>query len=309
MEGLGKKLKDARLARNLTLDEAGRMTKIRPGRLAEIENEDFSQFASLAYAKGFLLIYGKFLEVDVSPYLEAFENSEGVTVDGYAYLQDNPEPPPSRPAVSRRPRRSSASSSGGGFSGGNRSSFAPLVIGIIVLVVGFVAIRWILELQRLKPRAVNTPAASPSASQTKVVAPRALPAENATPPVVAATTAPPAPPTVAVITPAPTPAASEPEVRRAEAVHPDDLAKAQTNASASPNGPTKVEIRALKKTYVKVTVDDDEASALERWITPADGVVHFQGTRIAVKVLDTTAVEIKKNGKRITKGDANVTID
>ena len=307
MEGLGKKLKDARLARNLTLEEAGRITKIRPGRLEEIENEDFSQFASLAYAKGFLLIYGKFLDVDVTPDLEAFENSESVTVDGYAYLQDNPQPPPSRPAVSRRPRRSS--SGGGGLSGGNRSSFAPLVIGIIVLVVGFVAIRWILELQRLKPRAVNTPAASPSANQTKVIAPRALPAENATPPLVAATTAPPVQPTVAATTPAPTPAASEPEVRRAEAVHPDDLAKAQTSASASPTGPTKVEIRALKKTYVKVTVDDDEASALERWITPTDAVVHFQGTHIAVKVLDTTAVEIKKNGKRITKGDANVTID
>src|SRR5438270_2742654 len=126
MEGLGKKLKDARLARNLTLEEAGRMTKIRPGRLEEIENEDFSQFASLAYAKGFLIIYGKFLEVDVSPYLEAFENSESVTVDGYAYLQDNPEPPPSRPVATRRPR-----SSGSG-SGGNRSSFAPFVIGVIV---------------------------------------------------------------------------------------------------------------------------------------------------------------------------------
>jgi cytoskeletal protein RodZ len=305
MEGLGKKLKDARLARNLTLEEAGRMTKIRPGRLEEIENEDFSQFASLAYAKGFLVIYGKFLEVDVSPYLEAFENSEGVTVDGYAYLQDNPEPPPSRPMSTRKQRTVSRSSG----SGGNRGSLAPFVIGVIVLVVGFVCIRWILELQRLKPRPANTPAASPSASQTKVVAPRALPAENATPPVVAATTVPPVQPTVAVTTPAPTPAASEPEVRRAEAVHPDDLAKAQTNASASPSGPTKVEIRALKKTYVKVIVDDDEASALERWITPTDGVVHFQGTHIAVKVLDTTAVEIKKNGKRITKGDANVTID
>ena len=75
------------------------MTKIRPGRLQEIENEDFSEFASLAYAKGFLLIYGKFLDVDVTPYLEAFETSESVTVDGYSYLQDNPAPAPSRQAV------------------------------------------------------------------------------------------------------------------------------------------------------------------------------------------------------------------
>ena len=52
------------------------MTKIRPARLQEIEEEDFSHFPSLAYAKGFLLIYGKFLDVDVTPYLEAFETSE-----------------------------------------------------------------------------------------------------------------------------------------------------------------------------------------------------------------------------------------
>src|ERR1051326_6473784 len=84
IEGLGKKFQEARVARNLTLDEAARMTKIRPQRLAEIEAEDFSQFPSLAYAKGFLLIYGKFLDVDVAPYLDAFEDSESVTVDGYA---------------------------------------------------------------------------------------------------------------------------------------------------------------------------------------------------------------------------------
>src|SRR3954464_16072223 len=115
MEGLGKKLMEARLGRGLTLEEAGRMTKIRPAQLAEIENEEFSEFASLAYAKGFLLIYGKFLGVDVSPYLEAFESSESVTVDGYAYLQqDVPAPRPVRHAPMRRSSGSGSGSGGGG---------------------------------------------------------------------------------------------------------------------------------------------------------------------------------------------------
>jgi len=100
IEGLGKKFQEARLARNLTLDEAARMTKIRPARLAEIEADDFSQFPSLAYAKGFLLIYGKFLDVDVTPYLDAFEDSERMTVDGYSYLQENrPQKPVSAPVA------------------------------------------------------------------------------------------------------------------------------------------------------------------------------------------------------------------
>ncbi len=139
IEGLGKKFQEARRARNLTLDEAARMTKIRPARLAEIEADDFSQFPSLAYAKGFLLIYGKFLDIDVTPYLEAFEDSEHVTVDGYSYLQENlPPKAVSRPVV--RP------------SGGGRISPMPLIFGILVLVIGFGVMKLILNLQRLAPR-------------------------------------------------------------------------------------------------------------------------------------------------------------
>src|SRR5215212_3217125 len=110
IEGLGKKFQEARVARNLTSDEAARMTKIRPSRLAEIEADDFSQFPSLAYAKGFLQIYGKFLDVDVGPYLEAFETSETMTVDGYSYLQEEPAPAAAGRAqpVRRRPSRPAA---------------------------------------------------------------------------------------------------------------------------------------------------------------------------------------------------------
>jgi cytoskeleton protein RodZ len=218
MEGLGKKLKEARLARGLTLDEAGRLTKIRPGRLDEIENEDFSQFASLAYAKGFLLIYGKFLEVDVTPYMEAFETSEHVTTDGYAYLQDAPEPEPSRPVTVRR--RSS--------SNGSRGSLLPFVIGVVVLVVGFTVMKWILEVQRLKPRPAPAPGTSPVATATasdKIIAPRAQSAESSTPAATAESTAAASPtataiPTVTPFVPSAPPA--EPEVRRAEPVNPQD---------------------------------------------------------------------------------------
>jgi cytoskeleton protein RodZ len=225
MEGLGKKLKEARLARGLTLDEAGRLTKIRPGRLEEIENEDFSQFASLAYAKGFLLIYGKFLEVDVTPYMEAFETSEHVTTDGYAYLQDAPEPEPSRPMTVRR--RSS--------SNGSRGSLLPFVIGVVVLVVGFIVMKWILEVQRLKPRPTPAPGTSPVATATasdKIIAPHAQPAESSTPVATADVSTAPPTPTVTVIpsvTPfVPSAPPAEPEVRRAEPVNPKDAAQIPT---------------------------------------------------------------------------------
>src|SRR5438132_3337886 len=157
IEGLGKKFQEARRARNLTLDEAARMTKIRPARLAEIEADDFSQFPSLAYAKGFLLIYGKFLDVDVTPYLDAFEDSVSVTVAGCSYLEENrPEKPVSAPVVPRRPVTSG---------GGNRVSPMPLIVGIVVLVFGFLLMKLILNVRRLAPgKSESTAQVSPSAS-------------------------------------------------------------------------------------------------------------------------------------------------
>jgi len=303
IEGLGKKFQEARLARGLTLDEAARMTKIRPSRLAEIEAEDFSQFPSLAYAKGFLLIYGKFLDVDVTPYLEAFEGPEHVTVDGYSYLQDNPAPKPARtPTVDRTIS--------------NRMSATPLVIGIMVFIVGFFFMKLILNIQRIAPRrtepavqasptapastpepVVTAPSQSTQAATKKIVpVPAATPPATATPAVAAASRLP-----------------KEPEIRRAEPVRPEDLAKAAAANSpptAEAAGSNRVTIRPLKKTYVKVVVDNEELNpAFERWISPADGTVEFRGQHIAVRVLDRNAVQVKKNGKLVEEEDDDVTVE
>ena len=304
IEGLGKKFQEARLARGLTLDEAARMTKIRPARLAEIEAEDFSQFPSLAYAKGFLLIYGRFLDVDVTPYLEAFEGSEHVTVDGYSYLQDNPAPKPARTPTVRRTTS-------------NRMSATPLVIGIIVLIVGFFFMKLILNIQRIAPRrtepTAQAPPTAPASTPKPVVTAPSQSAETATKKIVPAPAA--APPATAApaIAAASPPASKEPEVRRAEPVRPEDLAKAaaaNSSPAAEPGGPNRVAIRPLKKTYVKVVVDNEEVKpAFERWISPADGTVEFRGQHIVVRVLDREAVQIKKNGKLVEEEDDDVTVE
>ena len=120
------------------------MTKIRPSKLAEIEAEDFSHFPSLAYAKGFVLIYGKFLNVDVTPYLEAFETSEHMTVDGYSYLQDNPAPPPRRDRSGRagaRLERQHAARSCRWSSDWSCWS------------VGFSVLKFMMDVRRIKPSA------------------------------------------------------------------------------------------------------------------------------------------------------------
>ena len=212
MEPLGKKLQEARLARKITLEEASRITKIRTSRIQEIEQEDFSSFANLAYAKGFLLIYGKFLDVDVTPYLDAFEISDRVTVDGYSYLQDSgPTAPP--PIVRRQSRKS--------------PRLLPFVIAVAVLVIGLYLVKFFLNLQRITPPHGNAPSpvaavasATPGSitpTPGNIVAPRAEPVDG--PPASEAGVTP-----VSTPLPAATPAPSEPEVRRAQPVRPEDLA-------------------------------------------------------------------------------------
>jgi cytoskeleton protein RodZ len=310
IEGLGKKFQEARLARNLTLDEAARMTKIRPARLAEIEADDFSQFPSLAYAKGFLLIYGKFLDVDVTPYLDAFEDSERVTVDGYSYLQENrPQKPISAPVVRRRRPTTSH----------ERISPMPLIFGVVVLVIGFSVMKLILNVKRLAPgKAESTAQVSPSVSPvstpktgqpgateaspaTVASAPTVEPSASATPIV--------APKAVAVVSARP----SEPEVRRAKPVRPEDLAQAPAETNSPPAESAeqnRVAIRPLKRTYVRVTVGDRGGSpAFERWVSPADGTVEFRGKHVAIRVLDPDAVQITKNGRALEEGDEDVTVN
>jgi cytoskeletal protein RodZ len=348
IEGLGKKFQDARLARGLTLDEAARLTKIRPSRLAEIEADDFSQFPSLAYAKGFLQIYGKFLDVDVTPYLDVFETSRDVTVDGYSYLQDQPAPKPRR--IRARPRAPAVRRE----RSGNRSSPMPLLIAVGVIVVGFILMRLILNIQRIAPhQMVGVP--QPTASQTP---PTQAPAASVAPPPPAVAEAPKksppiatAAPSLAPSTPPPTAVAEvpkkaaqpvatvapsialpnafvpafananaaakasvapkEPEVRRAEPVRPEELAQASApQKPAQAQGPNQIAIKPLKKTYIKVVVDNGSLQpAFERWISPTDGTVEFRGQKIAVRVLDRDAIQIKKNGKPVPDGDDDVTVE
>ncbi|HXX42592.1 MAG TPA: helix-turn-helix domain-containing protein [Chthoniobacterales bacterium] len=331
IEGLGKKFQEAREARGLTLDEAARMTKIRPSRLAEIEADDFSQFPSLAYAKGFLLIYGKFLDVDVSEYLDVFETSSQVTVDGYSYLQDAPAPKPHRdraPVIRHRPIKS------------ERSSPWPVLIGIGAIVVGFLLMQFVSKLQRIQPKTIGVAETSPTASAAAIPSPSIAPpapvaqaasrAPSSSPPVVAeAKKSPTSEATVAQwITPpeafvpafananaaaktnaAPSP--KEPEIRRAEPVRPEDLAKTGTaETPAESGGPNRVAIKPLRKTYIKVVIDNDVSTPpFERWISPSDGVMEFRGQHIAVRVLDRDAIQIKKNGKSIAEGDTDVTVE
>src|SRR5271154_2491984 len=88
----GKKLHDRRLEKQMSVADAARLTHIRPDRILDLEKDDYSNFPSLAYARGFLLIYARLLEVDVSQAVVRLENSNPVDIDEYEYLSGKPAP-------------------------------------------------------------------------------------------------------------------------------------------------------------------------------------------------------------------------
>ena len=293
MEPLGKKLQDARLRKKISLEEASRVTKIRASRLQEIENEDFSSFSSLAYAKGFLLIYGKFLDVDVTPYLDAFETSHEVSVDGYSYLQEAPDTTP-LPVVRRPSTR--------------RPTLLPLIIAIIVLVGGLYLVKLLLDIQRIAPRGTTTvPSAASSVTPTpspseKIVAPRAIPVEG-TPLSEARVSATPEISRAAAVTPS----ATEPEVRRAQPVHPEDYVPPPNETAATDMN--RIEIKPVRVTYLRVKVDGSAQPAFDDWVDPSHTPLSFRGRHLTIRVLDRSAVEIIKNGAVLAQADADISFE
>src|SRR4029077_6994232 len=85
---------------------------------------------------------------------------------GYSYLQENERAKPvSAPVVRRRPVATR------GTGGSNRVSPMPLIVGVVVLVVGFLGMKFFLNVQRLAPGKGGS-SAQTSATATPAVATR-----------------------------------------------------------------------------------------------------------------------------------------
>jgi len=196
VESVGKKLNQARLKRGLTIDEAAYATKLRPDKIAALEADDYSRFANNIYAKGFLQIYARFLNVDVSDFSRTLDNANPISVSDYQYLSNAPTPRREVTRVEREERKP--------------PSLAPLFFFVIIILLGLGAF-WIVT----KYHQITGDEAAKGSHPAEAIA-----SAPATPQPVAATPAPaPAPVAVPVATPprAPVPA---PVVQATPAVQP-----------------------------------------------------------------------------------------
>lgn len=296
----GKRLAAARLHRGITIDEAAFATKMRPDKIVALENDDFSRFGNNAYAKGFLLLYGRFLKVDVADQVRALETPHDIRVADYQYLTNAPAPKSERLPIRERSRK---------------PSIAPVLIAGVVLILGFFVFYTWVNLKRignLDEVGQKAPAAevtsSPELQATTAAAPPAPPVAEDSPPPAPSAPAPPVAPSPAPLPPATTaiipavpltgPRSSVPapeeslDVRRAERAVP-------TDAAAPPTAAQNVEliVEARKKTWVKIRKNDPNSEPIFVGdLYTAAPPLKLIGSRFFVEARDPAAVQIRRNG-------------
>src|SRR5262245_43456287 len=86
VETVGTKLQKARLAKGWSVDEVSSATKIRPERISDLESNDYSHFASLVYARSFLVKYAGHLGVDIQEELDHFQVGRSVGLGELHYI-------------------------------------------------------------------------------------------------------------------------------------------------------------------------------------------------------------------------------
>jgi cytoskeletal protein RodZ len=283
----GTKLKAARLARNLSIEEVSHVTKMRPDRIRELEGDDYSHFPSLAYAKAFLANYARYLKVDLSDVLSSFNTGSPIGNQDYEYLSGTPTELPG--PIERKPRT------------------IPVLLMILAAFVVGAAFAWYYavtferlgDLDKLAERTAPGAVASPS---PKPEPPPARPTSSPTPapapsPVVAPTAAPtptpvPAPPPVL-------PEPTEPETRRALPV-----SASEPGAATAPlQTPVRsnIELRPVRKTWVKVTAGGDSGpTVFEDWLYPDANPLRLGGTRYFIQISDPGGLLIFNRDQPVT---------
>jgi hypothetical protein len=194
----------------------------------------------------------------------------------------------------------------------------PLIVGVVVLVIGFLGMKFLLNVQRLAPgrggtSAQTSPTATPPVGSGGSSRAAALNVgADATSAPVASPIPALGPPETRKALAANSTVPAEPEVRKAKPVSKEELAQAGAGTNSPPPQPgeqNRVAIQPLKRTYVRVTLGDDGKPAFERWVSPTDGPVEFHGKHVSIRVLDREAVKITKNGQDLQQNDQDVTVN
>ena len=187
LESVGQALRQARLHKNLSIEEVSHATKIRAARITDLENDDYIGFPNITYARSFLVLYAKFLGVDITKY-PTVEAGSTVGLADYEYLQSNetPAPQPTRQETKGPPEKP--------------RWLIPFFVFLVMLAIGALIGWGLMNLKRLGPVEKMLKQEAATATPTPLAQSIATPG----PPVREAAILPPSPPPAA-------PPASSPE--------------------------------------------------------------------------------------------------
>jgi cytoskeletal protein RodZ len=308
-ESVGRRLQQARLARKLEIEDVAETTKIRLERIIDLEADEYSLFPNMAYAKSFLAKYAKFLEVNIQEELDRFQVERAISLNAYQYLTSQPQPKRSSEARRIAPK---------GF------RVPPVVVAILLLVV-LVGVPLFSYLALNVPRVVGVRIAGESerAGNDPVKAgleqkPSGLPSESEASasdgkPAIASQNPKQGGEAKEGLAPASSPIEGHleegVEVRRALPVD-SPAADAQVRTVAPSFPDKKLEVRILRRTYVKVTKDQEGAQPVfEGFAGPDSRPIVVAGKRFWVHVLDKGAVEVRKDGQVVPSDSGDIVIN
>ena len=328
----GKHLQKARTDRGLSIEQAAAAVRIRSTFLRALESSDLTKFPNAAYAKSFLLMYGKFLGVDLKSIAALIDTTTQMKVEGYQYLTNRAA---EQPKAKAEPELTFSAAPPPKAS----DSWLPLLVlgGTVVLVViGFIVWNNVNRLGDVQPsgppksaeRAGAGTSVEPLAGvppATPPTAPAAVPEASGTPP--------PRPRVIstpenggALITP------GDPEIPRARPVSPVAQLAAtdfELLADLSPPKPRIVSrgtagtvapatspatdedenglvaiadatvLEPRRKTWVVIRTGPGGQALFEDFLYPTAKPLRLPPGRYFIELKDADAVEITNKGRRI----------
>jgi cytoskeletal protein RodZ len=310
VESVGRKLQQARLARKLEIEDVAELTKIRPDRIIDLEAGEYSHFPNLTYAKSFLAKYARFLGLDIQEELDTFQISSGISMGDYQYLS-------SLQTHSQGHQRWSQRIQPKGF------RVPPVVVAVLILIV-LVGVPVFSYLALNIPRVAGTHFGESSAKADPPVAEPAKTSEPATPesnPLKSLAAQSPATQSTETASQpldvktdaTPTRTESGVEVRRAQpagASQSASPADSPARAGLATLPEKKLEVRVTRRTYVKVTKDEEGTQPVFEGIAAPDGrPIIVEGKRFWVHSLDKGAVEVREDGQLVPRNSGDIVID
>ena len=333
----GKHLQKARTDRGLSLEEAAGAVRIRSTFLRALESSDLTKFPNAAYAKSFLLMYGKFLGVNLKDIAANIDTTTQMKVEGYQYLTNRAA---AQPKTKADPELTFSAAPEPKSSG----SWLPLLVLGGTLLVALIAFVIWQNVNRLgdaqlpaAPKSSPTPAAAAVEPITQTSTPKpAVPAVPA-PPV--PEPVPPRPKVISMPEAATNPRGEIPRARPISPVARIAAGDSEALADLSPPRPRIISsgtatpppvappviadeensaiaadpnttiLEPKRKSWVTIRTGPGGQTLFEDYLYPGAKAMRLPKGRYFIELRDADAVEITRDGQRIGYSSPGVLLE